>query len=72
MDEEKSISITPGWVTAAERITELSTAINHYAKKEHGPGRRKLIRLWAEEIIMQCNIWDAVTDKETLIPKDYI
>ena len=69
---DDNFSISPGWVKAAKRISELAVAIDHYAKNEHGPGRRKFIRLWAEEILMQCDIWDAVTDKETIIPKDYI
>lgn len=71
MDDKKFV-VTPGWAHAAERIGQLGEAIQYYAKNEHGPSRRTYIRLWAEEILMQCDIWDKVTDTEMKMSNVFI
>ena len=54
----------PGWICAADRISELAGAIQRYADEAHGSDRRTFIREWAEEILMQCDIWDMITERE--------
>lgn len=61
------IGVKPGWLHAVERISELADAIKRYADDEHGPARRFLIRLWADEIKMQLDIWDKITLAEEFL-----
>ncbi len=59
MKESKPpIGVEPAWLCASRRISELAKAIARYADDEHGMTRRFLIRLWANEIQMQLDIWD--------------
>ena len=62
--ERPPIGVKPGWLHAVQRISELAGAIQRYAEDEHGAARRFLIRLWAEEIKMQLDIWDWMTQLE--------
>lgn len=61
------IGAKPGWLHAVERISELADAIKRYADNEHGPARRFLMQLWADEIKMQLDIWDKLTIAEELL-----
>lgn len=58
------------WEASADRISSLATAIMTYAENEHGELRRILIRHWAEEILMQCDIWDRCTEKWSIMEKE--
>lgn len=62
-ESNQPIGAKPGWLCSAQRIAELAGAINRYAEDGHGDFRRILIRGWAEEIILQCDIWDKVTEQ---------
>lgn len=66
-EEKPPIGVKPGWLYAVERISELAEAIQRYAEDGHGAERRLLIRLWAEEIKMQLDIWDKFTRMEELL-----
>jgi len=57
------VGVKPGWLCAAQRISELAGAIQRYADDEDCVGRRYLIGLWSDEIRMQLDIWDMVTNK---------
>ena len=59
--DKPPIGVKPGWLHAVERISELAEAINRYATDEHGAERRFVMRLWADEIKMQLDIWDKLT-----------
>ena len=58
------IGVKPGWICAAERISALAGAIQRNADEGHGSSRCSLIRGWAEEILMQCDIWDKITEMD--------
>ena len=58
------IGVKPGWLHAAQRISDLAGAIQRYTDDGHGANRRFLIREWAEEIEMQLDIWDKITIME--------
>ena len=60
-ESKPPIGVKPGWLYAAQRISELAGAIQRYADDEHGTSRRFLMRMWADEILMQLDIWDEVT-----------
>ena len=71
MKESKPpIGVEPGWLCASRRISELAKAIARYADDEHGAARRFQIRLWAEEIIMQLDIWDKDSILEEMMRED--
>ena len=65
--DKPPIGVKPGWLHAVERISELADAIKRYADDEHGPARRFLMQLWADEIKMQLDIWDKLTIAEELL-----
>ena len=56
------VGAKPGWLAASERISVLAGAILRYSTVEHGTTRRFPIRMWATEILMQCDIWDRITE----------
>lgn len=58
MMDKPSLGTTPAWLCASIRIADLAGAIQRCAEDEHGADRRWLIRRWAEELIMQLDIWD--------------
>ena len=69
--DKPPIGVKPGWLHAVERISELADAIKRYTDDEHGSARRFLIRLWADEIKMQLDIWDKLTiAEESLVSKE--
>lgn len=57
MDETKKppLGVKPAWLVAEGRIVELSSALNRYAQHCE-KSEISIMRMWAEEIIMQCNI----------------
>ena len=61
------VGAKPGWLCAVERISELAGAIQRYADDGHGPVRRYQIRMWEEEIRMQLDIWDRITNLQELL-----
>jgi len=63
-ERKPPIGAKPGWLCAAQRIAELAGAINRYAEDGHSDSRRILIRGWAKEIILQCDIWDNAEEAE--------
>lgn len=65
--DKPPIGVKPGWLHAVERISELAEAIKRYADDENGSEWRFLIRLWADEIKMQLDIWDKLTIAEESI-----
>lgn len=67
MDKAPPIGVKPGWLCAAQRISELASAIQRYADEEVGPARRYQIRMWEVEIRMQLDIWDKITDMQKLL-----
>ena len=58
------IGVMPAWLHSVKRISELAGAIQRYADDEHGAERRFLIRMWAEELAWQLDVWDKFTDLE--------
>ena len=50
------IGCAPAWHTADSRITELSEAIIRQVNQPDYTPNYRLIKLWAEEIIMQADI----------------
>jgi hypothetical protein len=65
------IGVEPAWLCASRRISELAKAIARYADDEHGVERRFLIRLWADEIKMQLDIWDKNTVLEEMVYEEH-
>lgn len=61
------LGVKPGWLCAAQRISELAGAIQRYADEETGPARRYQIRIWEAEIRMQLDIWDKITSMQGLL-----
>lgn len=61
------VGVQPAWLCASQRISALAHAIARYAEDEHGAARRFLIRIWADEIKMQLDIWDQFTALEEAI-----
>ena len=58
------IGVKPGWLHAAHRISDLAGAIERYANEGSGEARRILMRRWAEEIMMQLDIWEKLSDMD--------
>lgn len=69
-DSKPPIGVEPAWLCASRRICELAKAIERYADDEHGAARRFQIRLWADEIKMQFDVWDKITDLEEMMRED--
>lgn len=55
------IGIKPGWLYATERISELASAIHRYVYDERVGINIRLMRMWAEEMILQLEILDKLT-----------
>lgn len=58
------IGVKPGWLHAIHRISDLAGAIERYANEGSGETGRILMRRWAEEIIMQLDIWKKLSDMD--------
>ena len=69
-DSKPPIGVEPAWLCASRRISELAKAIARYADDEHGAARRFLIRIWADEIKMQLDIWDKITTLEEMMREE--
>ena len=60
--DKPPLGCSPSYVTSGSRIKELADAISRTAvEAEHYTGH---ISMWAEEIMMQCNIISYFQDKE--------
>ena len=58
------IGVKPGWLHAIHRISDLAGAIERYVNEGSGETGRILMRRWAEEIIMQLDIWKKLSDMD--------
>lgn len=56
------IGVKPGWLHAAQRISELADAIHRHIYDEHVGVNIPLMRMWAEEMILQLEILDKLTE----------
>lgn len=57
------IGTKPYWISASKRISELCEAIKRYT--DYSAARSTdLIKLWAEEIVMQCEIIEKMRENE--------
>lgn len=53
------IGVKPSWLAATERIKELADGISRYAGYNGSlEDKTAVMRVWASEIIWQCNIVD--------------
>lgn len=60
--DKPPLGCAPSYVTSGSRIKELANAISRAAEEaEHYTGH---ISIWAEEIIVHCNIISYFQDKE--------
>lgn len=59
------IGVKPGWLHAVHRISDLAGAIERYANEgSSSKARYVLIKRWAEEIIMQLDIWEKLSEMD--------
>ncbi len=57
LQEKPPLGCKPGWLVSQERILELSEAIGRYAIAV-GTSKTDMIREWATEILLQCDLLD--------------
>lgn len=69
-DNKPPIGVKPAWLCASRRISDLAHAIARYADDERGAARRFMIRIWADEIKMQLDIWDKITTLEEMMREE--
>ncbi len=58
------IGVKPGWLHAIQRISDLAGAIQRYADEGHGDARLYQIRLWVDEMQMQLDIWEEISNRQ--------
>ena len=50
------IGVKPGWLYATKRISELASAIHRYVYDNRAGVNIRLMRMWAEEMVLQFQI----------------
>lgn len=59
MEEKPALGVMPCWLHTQNRICELAEAISKNAVSVHR-SKTDLIRLWAKEILLQCDLLDEI------------
>lgn len=59
--QKPPVGVKPGWLCATQRISELASAIHRYVYDERVGVNIRLMRMWAEEMILQLEILDKLT-----------
>ena len=62
--EKPAMGAAPGWLVAWSRIGDLSGAIVRQYESNHGD--TELVKVWAKEIILQCQIIQNLIDNGKL------
>lgn len=56
MEEKPPVGVCPAFVRSNQRIEELAEGIIRYARNGYTSDNTQYIKVWANEIIIQCEI----------------